>query len=64
VITEELKVVLEGLSKVGGEDLNALADWFRGNGRAALRDRGASDELLGGFRFEIDKEGDASMSSG
>lgn len=64
MITPELKEALLSIQKLGNEDLLAVAEWFRGKGRSHLYARDASDEIIGVFRVEVDKDGEGSMSSG
>jgi hypothetical protein len=64
MITPELKTALESIKAVGGEDLVALAKWFRGEGRVPLKARGADDDLIGPLRIEIDRDGEGEMYLG
>ncbi len=64
MITAELKSALEAIKNVGTEDLLALAQWLRGEGREALKDRGADDNLIGPARIEIDRDGEGEMYLG
>lgn len=64
MITAELKSALEAIKNVGTEDLLALAEWLRGSGRKALKERGADDELIGPSRIEIDLDGEGEMYLG
>lgn len=60
-ITKELAEALDKLRVLDGEDIMAVAAWLRGNGRAALRERGATDANIGGMRLDIDQLGDAPL---
>jgi hypothetical protein len=58
-INKELAEALDKLRAIKGEDFMAVASWMRQEGRAALRERGASDDNIGPCRLDIDKFGDA-----
>jgi hypothetical protein len=58
-ISGGLKATLAGIRDLDSADFAALTSWLQGNGRAQLRDRGATDQDIGGARPGIDKAGDA-----
>lgn len=58
---KELNEALDKLRVLDGEDLMAIAYWLRGEGRAALRERGANDKNIGPMRMDIDNLGDAPL---
>lgn len=60
-IKKELEEALDKLRVLEGEDFMAIASWMRQEGRAALRERGASDDNIGPCRLDIDKFGDAPL---
>lgn len=60
-MNKELAEALEKLKVLGGEDIMAIAYWLRGEGRKALRERGATDTEIGPMRFDIDQMGDAPL---
>ncbi|GEM_PF-4073689 len=49
-MNKELAEALEKLKALGGEDIMAIACWLRGEGRKALRERGATDKEIGVWR--------------
>jgi len=61
MMTKELVEALAKLKPLSGEDIMAVASWLRGEGRVALRDRGATDEQIGPMRLDIDRLGDAPL---
>ena len=60
-MNKELSEALDNLKALGGDDIMAIACWLRGEGRKALRDRGAIDKEIGPMRFDIDQMGDAPL---
>ena len=54
VIENPLSTVAAAVKKVDGDDLAAIQAWFMGKGRAALRARGATDEMTGAMRLDMD----------
>lgn len=60
-MSKELAEALEKLRALGGEDIMAIANWLRGQGRKALRERGATDKEIGPMRMDIDQMGDAPL---
>lgn len=59
--SKELMEALAALRTLNGEDFMAIAAWLRQEGRAVLRDRGATDEQIGPARMDIDRFGDAPL---
>jgi hypothetical protein len=60
-INKKLAEALDKLRALEGEDFMAVASWLRQEGRAALRERGASDDNIGPYRLDIDNFGDAPL---
>lgn len=60
-MNKELAAALKALEALSGEDIMAIASWLRGEGRKALRERGATDELIGPMRCDIDRWDDAPL---
>jgi hypothetical protein len=60
-VSSEMVAALAALQKLGGEDFSAIQSWMKGEGRKALRDRGASDTQIGGMRLGTDLLGDAPL---
>jgi hypothetical protein len=61
VIENPLSTAAAAVKKVDGDDLAALQAWFAGKGRAALRARGATDEMIGAMRLGTDLLDDAPL---
>lgn len=59
--SKELMEALAALRSLNGADFMAIAAWFRQEGRAVLRERGATDEQIGPARMDIDRFGDAPL---
>lgn len=57
--TPELIAALRALQRLDGPDFLAVARWTKGEGRSALRERGAHDEQIGPARFDVDLWEDA-----
>ncbi|MBI5173322.1 MAG: hypothetical protein HY986_10565 [Candidatus Melainabacteria bacterium] len=61
MVTRELADALSKLKELSGADIMAVASWLRGEGRKALRERGATDEQIGPARMDIDRFDDAPL---
>ncbi|MDB5093426.1 MAG: hypothetical protein JWO85_1527 [Candidatus Eremiobacteraeota bacterium] len=59
--SDQLVAALAAIKNLGGEDFSAIASWMKGEGRKALRDRGATDNAIGGMRLDTDRLGDAPL---
>jgi hypothetical protein len=59
--SDQLVAALSALRPLDGEDFMALASWAKGEGRKALRDRGATDAQIGAMRMDVDRMDDAPL---
>lgn len=57
--SDQLVAALTAIKDLGGEDFMALASWVKGEGRKALRARGATDAQIGAARMDVDLMDDA-----
>lgn len=57
----ELKQTLKDIQKLKGEEVMALASWLKAEGRAKLKQQGATDGDIGAARFDIDRFGEAPL---
>ena len=57
----ELKQALKNIQKLKGEEVMALASWLKAEGRAKLKQQGATDSDIGAARFDIDRFGEAPL---
>jgi len=57
----ELKQALKDIQKLKGEEVMALASWLKAEGRAKLKQQGATDSDIGAARFDIDRFGEAPL---
>ncbi len=57
----ELKQTLKDIQKLKGEEVMALASWLKAEGRAKLKQQGATDSDIGAARFDIDRFGEAPL---
>jgi hypothetical protein len=61
LVENPLSTAAGAVKNVDGDDLAALQAWFAGKGRAALRARGATDEMIGAMRLDTDLFDDAPL---
>lgn len=57
--SSELSKALDAIRGLKGDDFLAIKSWMQGEGRAKLRDRGATDEQIGAARIGTDLYGDS-----
>jgi hypothetical protein len=61
VASPELKQVLKDIQQLKGEEVMGLASWLKAEGRAKLKQQGATDSDIGPARFDIDRFGEAPL---
>ncbi len=61
VASPELKQALKDIQQLKGEEVMALASWLKAEGRAKLKQQGATDSDIGAARFDIDRFGEAPL---
>lgn len=60
-LSPELKQALKDIQNLKGEEVMALASWLKAEGRAKLKQQGATDSDIGAARFDIDRFGEAPL---